>query len=138
MQNPKNFKWVLEGELLKGSRPGFENGAHSQVSGSEVASWIRHIKKGCGIRSIICLLDMQGLRLYSKLPTHLTEHYRRNGFEVKHIPIPGSQRPPLSRIELRKVLGAYEKLPKPVLIHCSGGTGRARYAASYIKRQLAK
>jgi protein tyrosine phosphatase len=63
-------------------------------------------------------------------------HYRKKGLHVEHIPVRDRLRPPLSRGDLNNVWQAYQRLPKPVLIHCSAGIGRSRQAVCHIKREL--
>jgi protein tyrosine phosphatase (PTP) superfamily phosphohydrolase (DUF442 family) len=51
----------------------------------------------------------------------LVSYYRENGFQVEHIPVRNYQHPALSDSQLNKVLKAYWRLEKPVLVHCSAG-----------------
>lgn len=130
------FRWVIENKLARGARPKRGKKNRRQVSKSIVARWIRKAKRDYGIRSIVCLLDQYHLRLYDQLPVDLPSYYRASGLKVKHIPVRDRQRPPMSRRQLKKVWKAYKRLPKPVLVHCSAGIGRAGASARYIKRKL--
>lgn len=49
----------------------------------DVDAWIKKAKIGFGIRSIICLLEEQDLRLYADLRIELVPYYKENGFQVR-------------------------------------------------------
>jgi len=74
---------------------------------------MKKAKTEFGIRSIICLLDEQQLRLYAGLQSDLVSYYRKNGFQVAHIPVRNYKHPALFDQELEKVWKAYERLEKP-------------------------
>lgn len=130
------FRWVMKDELAGGPRPRVTGKPRSQVPKSVVDGWIKTAKDHCGIRSVICLLDRQQLRLYENLGVALVAYYRAKGFHVVHIPVRNYKHPALSDHELERVWEAYRRLQKPVLIHCSAGIGRTGKAASYLKRRL--
>jgi hypothetical protein len=128
------FQWVIEQKLARGRRPGI-GGKRGQVPKSVVKAWIKDAKAQ-GIRSIIVLLDERQLRLYEELRVGLVPHYKSKGFHVVHISVPNCRKPPLTRHQLRAVWRAYQRLEKPVLVHCSANAGRAPSAARYIKQKV--
>jgi len=128
------FRWILKNELAGGPRPRNGKQRLGQVSKSAVDTWLRQARR-LGIRSIICFLDERELRRYQTLPVGLVPYYRANGFIVEHIPAANHQKPPLSARDLRKTWEAYNRLHKPVLIHCSAGRSRTGAAVRYIKQR---
>lgn len=117
-------EWVIPAKLARGCRPGYTSERGVQVEQNEVNLWIQQVKSQ-GVKSIICLLGPDQLSLYNRLPCGLIEYYRQYCFQVEHIPAIDRRSPPLSDEQLRQVWKAYQKLPKPVLVHCSAGIDRS-------------
>lgn len=130
------FRWVIEGRVATGPRPGFAGKVVRQVTRSEVDDWIQEAKRRYGIRSVICLLRRSQLRLHAEIPGGLITSYRARGLTAEHFPIRSGQSPALSQQERKRIWKAFKELRPPVLIHCSAGKTRSRAAAAYIKKKL--
>jgi protein tyrosine phosphatase len=132
------FRRVIKEQLAGGPRPRMKKKPTSQVPRHTVDAWLEKAKTRFGTRSIICLLDQRQMRLYADLRMDLVSYYQARGFQAAHIPVRNYKHPALSDRELKKVWRAYQRLEKPVLIHCSAGIGRTGKAISYIRRRSEK
>ena len=122
-------EWVLPELLAKSSRPGYPK--KEGISKKVVDEWIESVR-AMGVRSIICFLSDHQLAFYSDLPSGLIQYYRDAGFDVAHIPEDDYKSPPLSEEGVRESVVAFERLEKPVLVHCSAGLARTGMAIDAI------
>ena len=122
-------EWVLPELLAKSPRPGYPES--EGISKEAVDEWIENIR-AMGVRSIICFLSDHQLAFYSNLPSGLIQYYRDAGFDVAHIPEDDYKSPPLSEEGVREAVASFERLQKPVLVHCSAGLARTGVAIDAI------
>lgn len=129
-------KWVIENLLARSARPGRELGMDIDVPRDTVDEWLNKLRR-MGVRSIICLLDDEHLIYYKDLSVQLVDYYWKAGFTVAHIPV----RDPVSggrfaESSLAETWQAFQKLPKPVLVHCSAGRDRTGKVIDYLLSKL--
>ena len=122
-------EWVLPELLAKSPRPGYPG--REGISKEVVDEWIENVR-AMGVRSIICFLSDHQLAFYSDLPSGLIQYYRDADLEVAHIPEDDYKSPPLSEEGVRESVAAFERLEKPVLVHCSAGLARTGMAIDAI------
>ncbi|GEM_PF-728720 len=128
-------EWVVEGVVAKAQRPGYPS---NRPALEKVNEWA-DIVKGMGVKSILCIMDVPQIIEYSNLNLpggDLFAFYRHHGFTVAHVPADDYKRPPLNNQELDAVWEAFERLEKPVLIHCSAGRDRTGAALDLILWKL--
>ena len=128
-------QWVIEGVLAQSQRPGYPV---DRPSRRKVQEWA-YIVLDMGIKSVLCILDYTQLDHYDRLNLKgggLFGYYRSLGLKVEHVYAEDYKIPPLNIGELEAALVAFQRLEKPVLIHCSAGKDRTGAAIVYILSQL--
>ena len=130
--------WALEGVIATSPRPGFRSGPEHSVPHHAVEHWIEATQT-FGIRSIICLIANDQLWLYRRsVPQGLLTRYREAGFEVAHIPTLDQQTVPFTPEQYNEAWEAFQRLPKPVLVHCSAGMDRTGRIVRHILDQMSQ
>lgn len=129
-------RWVIESYLARCHRPGFDApGPGQPVSVADVERWLEPVLR-LGVRSIICLLSAEQLTRFATITGGLPACYRGARLEAAFIEAEDAQVPPLTPAQLAEVWSAYERLPKPVLVHCSAGLHRTGAAVAYIQDRI--
>jgi hypothetical protein len=129
-------EWVIRDQLARSSMPGYAHG-RGFIDQAIVDAWLMELRLW-KIKSIICLLADEHLELYRDLSFYggLVGYYRSQDFEVAHIPVLDYQNPPLSEEDIRRVGDAYERLPKPVLVHCAAGIDRTGQSIRFLLKRF--
>jgi protein-tyrosine phosphatase len=128
--------WVIEGLLATSPRPGYQPGWESRVAREHVELWVEE-KRQFGVASILCLISNDQLPLYEPaLPNGLLHFYREVGFEVAHLPTFDGLTEPYTHEQYEMAWELFQRLPKPVLVHCSAGYDRTGRVVNHILHRL--
>ncbi|MBI4200700.1 MAG: tyrosine-protein phosphatase [Chloroflexi bacterium] len=130
-------QWVIEGVLARSQRPGYPV---DKPSPAKVQEWTDAVRQ-MGIRSVLCVMDDAQIAHYGHMNLDgggLFGYYRSLGLAVEHIPAEDYRTPPLSDKELDAAWDAFQRLEKPILIHCSAGRDRTGAALDHILWQLSE
>ena len=129
--------WALEGVIATSPRPGFTPGPELAVPAGVVEEWLFELEQ-FGIVSIICLIGEDQLWLYRRsVPEGLINRYRQAGFEVAHIPTLDQQTHPFTPEQYELAWEHFQRLPKPVLVHCSAGMDRTGRIVRHLQQRMA-
>ena len=135
-RNRKRFpslSWVKQGVMARSSRPGYPsiNGATKKELKKEVKKW-----KKMKIKSIICLLSEEEMNEnYKVVDGDLVGYYEKQGFEVFNVRIEDYQKPPVNDNDLKMIEEQYNKMEKPVLVHCAAGQNRTGQVVKYLAKE---
>lgn len=137
MPPPRKFRtrhpfreWNPHLQIGRAYRPGYGSGQLITRLGL-VRDWILGVK-ALGVCSVISLLSEAELRWYEHLPGGLLGSYQSAGLEAFSIPVPLDTPDVLTRNHLEQLDAAFERLPRPLVIHCSAGLIRSRAAVDHL------
>jgi hypothetical protein len=128
--------WVIERMLATSPRPGYVPGPEVRVPRDALESWVEQTRR-FGIASILCLLGDDQLPLYRHAaPGGLLQYYRDSGFAVAHLPTLDGLTRPYGDAEYDLAWRHFQRLPKPVLVHCSAGMDRTYRVVDRILAEI--
>ena len=115
----------LDGILARSGRPGYPS--TDSINKQDVDDWIELMQEK-GIKSVVSVLSKDGgkdqLTCYEDaLGEPLAAYLERNNFTVLPIDYPDTGGG-VDRENMQVIIGEYERLEKPVLVHCSAGIDR--------------
>ncbi|MBS7540410.1 phosphatase domain-containing protein [Ancylobacter lacus] len=113
-----NFHTVVPGELYRAA----------QVDARDIAA----IKAKYGIATII------NLRGFSSRPWHQIEVAESERLGIRHIDIPLSAGRELTDAQARDLIETMRTAPKPILVHCRGGSDRSGIASALYLAAISK
>ena len=130
-------EWVIEGVIARSQRPGYPA---DKPSVEKIRNWAENVRT-LGIKSVLCILDNPQIAHYRAVGLEgdgLFGFYQSLGLEVAHVEAKDHKKPPLHDKELEAVWEAYQRLEKPVLVHCSAGRDRTGAALELILSKLGR
>ncbi len=131
---PPFREWVPRLQIGRAYRPGYDS-KKLITTPEAVRDWILGVK-ALGVRSVISLLSEPELRWYEHLPGGLVGSYQSAGLETLSLPVPMDIPGVLTRNHLEQLEAAFERLPRPMVIHCSAGLVRSGAAVAHLVQKI--